>query len=147
MIRWESLHWMDGVVDIYMPDFKMWDDRLSLRYLKAKDYPEVARHVVKEMFRQVGDLKVDEDGIAKRGLLVRHLIMPDDVCDTESIMRFLADEVSPHTYINVMAQYHPDAKVISTDKYPEIRRRITTLEYMDAVESVKTAGLYRLDKR
>ncbi len=140
-----SLQILDGIIDIYMPDFKLWDAKLSLRYLKAKDYPEAARAAFKEMHRQVGDLKMDEQGIAKRGLLVRHLVMPDDIAGTPEIMSFLA-ELSPDTYVNVMAQYHPAGKV-SSDKYPEINRRITGAEYKDAVKVALDVGLWRLDER
>ena len=107
----ESLRLMDGVVDIYMPDFKVWDPGLSLRYLKARDYPEAARHALKEMHRQVGVLKMDENGLAKRGVLVRHLVMPAEIAGTAEIMRFLAEELSPDTYVNIMDQYRPEAKV------------------------------------
>ncbi len=103
----DSLHLLDGVVDIYMPDFKFWDPALSLRYIKAKDYAERACQVIREMHRQVGPLKMDESGIAKRGVLVRHLVMPGQIAGTESILRFLAEEVSPDTYVNVMDQYRP----------------------------------------
>jgi putative pyruvate formate lyase activating enzyme len=142
----ESLHQMDGVVDIYMPDFKIWDSRMALKYLLAKDYPETARRVIKEMHRQVGELKMDEHGLAKRGVLVRHLLMPGAVAGTREIMKFLAREVSPHTYVNVMAQYYPAGKV-SKEKYPEINRRITRQEYADAIADAQKAGLYRFDER
>ena len=141
----DSLHLMDGVVDIYMPDFKIWDSELSLRYLKARDYPEAARRVIKEMHRQVGVLKLDEHGLAKRGLLVRHLVMPEQIAGTEAIARFLAEALSPDTYINVMAQYHPAGKV-NAGKYAEINRRVTPAEVLAAIRSVQEAGLWRLDK-
>ena len=98
----DSLRLMDGIVDIYMPDFKYWDNDRSQKYLKAKDYPETARTVIREMHRQVGDLVLDENGLAKRGVLVRHLVMPDNVEDTENIMAYLAEEISRDTYINIM---------------------------------------------
>ncbi|NIN69594.1 MAG: hypothetical protein GTO63_33910 [Anaerolineae bacterium] len=129
-----------------MPDFKFWDDRLSLRYLKAKDYPGAARQAIKEMHRQVGALKFDENGIAKRGVLVRHLVMPGNVAGTESIMRFLAEEVSSDTYVNMMAQYRPAGKV-SAEKYAEINRRITTDEFEAAMLGARRAGLWRFDDR
>ncbi|MCS6831782.1 MAG: radical SAM protein [bacterium] len=141
----ESLRLLDGVVDIYMPDFKIWDPEKAHRYLKARDYPEVARRVIKEMHRQVGVLKFDENGLAKRGVLVRHLVMPGDVAGTERILRFLAEEVSPDTYVNVMAQYYP-AGVVSSERYPEINRRITSQEYWQAVRLAESLGL-RLDER
>jgi putative pyruvate formate lyase activating enzyme len=139
-----SLRLLDGIVDIYMPDFKFWDDRRSLRYLKAKDYPQTARRALREMHRQVGALMLDEDGIARRGLLVRHLVMPDDLAQTADIMRFLAQELSPDTFVNLMAQYRPAAKV-SSDKYPEINRPTTTQEYNQAARLAQQAGLWRFD--
>jgi len=142
----DSLRLMDGVVDIYMPDFKFWDPRLSLRYLKAKDYPDAAKAAIKEMQQQVGTLKFDENGLAKRGVLVRHLVMPGDIAGTRPIARFLAEEVSPNTFINLMAQYYPAGKVSPT-KYAEINRRIVNAEFQSAREAVKRAGLWRLDRR
>jgi putative pyruvate formate lyase activating enzyme len=142
----ESLRQMDGVVDIYMPDFKIWDSRMALRYLLAKDYPEAARRAIKEMHRQVGELKLDEHGLAKRGVLVRHLVMPGTVAGTREIMRFLAREVSPHTYVNVMAQYYPAGKV-SKERYSEINRHITSQEYTRALATAREAGLHRFDER
>ncbi len=142
----ESLRLLDGVVDIYMPDFKYWDAERSLRYLKARDYPEAARRAILEMHRQVGPLRFDETGLAKRGVLVRHLVMPDGAADTEAIMNFLAREVSPDTYVNVMAQYRPDGKV-NAEKYAEINRRTLHREHAEAVEMARRAGLWRLDER
>ena len=141
-----SLHLLDGIVDIYMPDFKFWDSRLSLRYLKAKDYPEVARRVVREMHRQVGPLKFDENGLARRGVLLRHLIMPGFVEETKAILRFLAEEVSPDTYINLMDQYHPAWKV-NEHTFQAINRRISRAEYEVACQFATEAGLWRLDER
>jgi len=141
----ESLAWLDGVVDIYMPDFKFWDAKLSLRYLKAKDYPAAARYALKEMHRQVGSLKFDEDGLAKRGVLVRHLVMPGMLSETTAILEFLAEEVAPDIYVNVMAQYHPAGKV-SGQKYTELHRPLTPAEYRQAVQIAAELGL-RLDER
>ncbi len=141
-----SLHLLDGIIDIYMPDFKLWDERLSLKYLKAKDYPAVARAALKEMHRQVGDLKVDERGLAKRGLLVRHLVMPGLPEETKAIMRFLADEVSRDTYVNVMAQYYPAGKVTAV-KYSELNRHLRRDEHRAALQAAAAAGLWRLDER
>jgi len=141
-----SLRLLDGIVDIYMPDFKMWDPDHSLRYLKAKDYPEAARSALKEMHRQVGPLKMDEKGIAKRGVLVRHLVMPGDVAGTPEIMRFLAEEVSPDTYVNVMPQYRPAGKV-SYEKYREINRPIIADELEEAYRVAREVGLWRFDER
>lgn len=141
----ESLALLNGVVDIYMPDFKFWDSGLSLRYLKAKDYPPAAAYALKEMHRQVGPLKFDEDGLAKRGVLVRHLVMPGMLAETRHILDFLAKEVAPDTYVNVMAQYHPAGKV-SAQKYAEINRPLAAPEYRRAVEIARELGL-RLDER
>ncbi len=142
----ESLRLLDGVVDIYMPDFKIWDPDLAHRYLLARDYPEAARQAIREMHRQVGDLKIDEHGLAKRGLLVRHLVMPGGVAGTAEIMQFLASEVSPHTYVNLMAQYYPAGRV-SSERFAEINRRITPQEYQEALAVARQAGLYRFDER
>jgi putative pyruvate formate lyase activating enzyme len=133
---------MDGVVDIYMPDFKIWESRMAVKYLAAKNYPETARRAIKEMHRQVGELKMDEHGIARRGVLVRHLVMPGRIAGTREIMEFLSREVSPHTYVNLMEQYAPAGKV-SPEKFPELNRRITAQEYADAVDSARKAGLSR----
>lgn len=141
----ESLRLLDGVVDIYMPDFKFWHPDQAQRYLRARDYPEVARRAILEMHRQVGVLKFDEHGLAKRGVLVRHLVMPGDVAGTEHILRFLAEQVAPDTYVNVMAQYYP-AGLVSSQKYPEINRRITPQEYWQAVRLAEELGV-RLDER
>ena len=142
----DTLKLLEGVVDIYMPDFKFWDSRLALTYLTAKDYPQAARAAFKEMHRQVGPLRMDENGVAKRGVLVRHLVMPGQLAETKAIMRFLAKEVSPDTYVNVMAQYRPAGKV-TREKYPEINRRLTNDEYQEAVSIAQEAGLWRFDER
>ncbi|MFQ5450298.1 MAG: radical SAM protein [Nitrospinaceae bacterium] len=141
----DSLHLMEGIVDIYMPDFKYWDGERSRKYLKARDYPQAARAVIREMHRQVGDLVFDEHGLARRGLLVRHLVMPGSP-DADPITRFLAREVSPHTYINLMSQYYPAGKV-SAEKYSEIARRITGGELEAAFQAARRNGLYRFDMR
>jgi putative pyruvate formate lyase activating enzyme len=139
----ESLALMDGIVDIYMPDFKLWTKASATRYLKAKDYPEVARAAVKEMHRQVGALQMAEGGLAERGLLVRHLVMPGLLEESREIFRFLA-ELSPETYVNVMGQYRPEYR---TAEYPEIDRRPTAREMAEAFRLAKEAGLSRFDER
>ncbi len=138
---------MDGVVDIYMPDFKVWHSERALKYLLARDYPEAARWVVKAMHDQVGELRVDEGGLALRGILVRHLVMPGLLEDTREIMRYLADEVSHDTYVNVMDQYYPAWKAKTREKFAEINRHITTDEFAQAVVAARQAGLWRLDSR
>ena len=142
----DSMRLMDGIIDIYMPDFKYWDNDRSKKYLKAKDYPETARAVIREMHRQVGDLLLDENGLAKRGVLLRHLVMPDNLEDTENIMAYIAREVSPNTYVNIMGQYFPAGKV-SESKYSEINRRPRQAEIETAESISRQYGLYRFDKR
>jgi putative pyruvate formate lyase activating enzyme len=142
----ESLRLMDGIVDIYMPDFKFWDEDCAKKYLKAKEYPEVARNAIKEMYRQVGALKFDENGIALRGLLIRHLVMPDCLDQSESIFRFLAEEISPYTFINIMDQYYPPGQV-NEKKYSEINHRTSVREYEQAMQLAKAAGITRFDQR
>jgi putative pyruvate formate lyase activating enzyme len=142
----DSLALLDGVVDIYMPDFKFWDAGLSLRFVKAKDYAVMACRAIREMHRQVGPLQMDESGLATRGLLVRHLVMPGGIAGTASIMRFLAEEVSPDTYVNVMHQYFPAGRV-SASQFVEINRRVTSVEYDAAIEAARDAGLWRIHER
>jgi putative pyruvate formate lyase activating enzyme len=140
----DSLALMDGVVDIYMPDFKFWDPEKARPYAKAPDYPEAARRAIREMHRQVGPLLLDEQGIAVRGVLLRHLVMPGGVAGTAQIMQWIARELSPETYVNLMAQYRPAGRV-STKQYSEINRSVSTEEFRQAREDFRTAGLHRLD--
>jgi putative pyruvate formate lyase activating enzyme len=142
----ESLELLDGVVDIYMPDFKYWDSEMARKYSKAPDYPEVARRTIKEMHRQVDDLVLDENGLARRGLLLRHLVMPENIAGTREVMRWIARELSPTTYVNLMAQYYSAGKV-SRQEYPEINRRLKPAEYEQALDEAWRAGLKRLDPR
>ena len=141
-----SLRLLDGVVDIYMPDFKFWDPQLAQRYLKAKDYPEAARRAVKEMHRQVGTLVLDKDGIAQRGVLLRHLIMPGCIEDSKAILRFVAGDVSAHTYVNLMDQYYPASRVDATH-FAEINRSVTRAEYDEVRAYAQGLGLRRFDTR
>jgi len=141
----DSLQLLDGIVDIYMPDFKFWDPALSLLYVKARDYPDAARRNIREMHRQVGVLQFDEDGLATRGVLVRHLVMPGEIAGTESIMRFLASEISPGTYVNVMDQYYPAGRV-SGSQFIEINRRTTPAEHHQALAIARAAGLTRIHR-
>ena len=140
----QSLKFLEGIFDIYMPDFKFWDPEMAGRYLKAPDYPERAREAIKEMHRQVGDLTMDEKGIALKGVLLRHLVMPGGVAGTREIMRFIADEISPNTYVNIMDQYHPCGLA---RKYPPLDRRITADEYEEALRAAREEGVTRLDRR
>ena len=138
----ESLRLMDGLVDIYMPDLKFWDPQKAKRYLKTEKYPEAARAAIKEMHRQVGDLVIDDRRLARRGLLVRHLVMPGFLDDTRQILRFLAEEISPHTFVNIMGQYHPAGKV-DARRYPEINRRPGYDELQRAHAYAREVGLRR----
>jgi putative pyruvate formate lyase activating enzyme len=140
----ESLRLLDGVVDIYMPDFKFWDADTTKWIMKAKDYPEVAKRTVKEMHRQVGDLVVGDDGLARRGLLIRHLVMPNQLAGTREVMRFLAQEISPNTYVNIMAQYRPEGRA---DRYELISRPVTRDEVTEAIDISREEGLWRFDER
>jgi putative pyruvate formate lyase activating enzyme len=140
----DSLALMDGIVDVYMPDFKLWSSELARRYLAKRDYPEVARHSLRDMHRQVGDLVLDEHGMARRGLIVRHLVMPGLLAETEAILRFIADELGPDTYVNVMAQYYPAGR---TGEFPEIDRHLYRAEFTRALELAEELGLRRLDAR
>jgi putative pyruvate formate lyase activating enzyme len=139
-----TLHLLDGVVDIYMPDFKFWEPDTAQRLAHASDYPEVARAAIKEMHRQVGALQLDENGLARRGVLVRHLVMPGDLAGTREIAGWLAKELSPDTYINVMDQYHPAGDAL---RHGDIARLITAAEFRDAVGEARRAGLHRFDER
>jgi len=141
-----SLALLDGVVDVYMPDFKYWDAARARRYLKAEDYPEVARRTVREMHRQVGPLTFDQNGLAVRGVLVRHLVMPDATDDAAAIFEFLASEVSSDTYVNVMAQYRP-AGSVEEGRLPELCRPTAGGEVRAARAAAEHAGLWRFDER
>ncbi len=138
----EAIKLLDGVVDIYMPDFKYADLEMSLRFSKAKDYPAVAKAVIKEMHRQVGDLVTDESGIALRGLLLRHLVLPEGIAGTREVVRFIAEEISKNTYINIMDQYYPCYKAFD---HPPLDRRITREEFREAIRLAREAGLTRID--
>jgi putative pyruvate formate lyase activating enzyme len=140
----ETLRLLDGVVDIYMPDFKFWDPQVAKDFCQAEDYPEIARQAVKEMHRQVGDLVTDEAGVARRGLLVRHLVLPDRLAGTKEIMDFLAREISSRTYVNVMGQYRPCGRAV---EHPSLRKFLTALEHEQAQQQAREAGLTRLDRR
>lgn len=138
----KTLKLLDNIVDIYMPDIKYSNNKIAKKYSLVNNYWEVAKKAVREMHSQVGDLMIDENGIAGRGLIVRHLILPNNLAGTEKVMRFLA-AVSKDTYLNIMDQYHP---VHEAGILHEINRRITTDEYRQAVEIAKTKGLHRFDK-
>ncbi|MBN1547054.1 MAG: radical SAM protein [Syntrophaceae bacterium] len=139
----ETLRLLEGIVDIYMPDFKFWDNCWGERFCHVSDYRERVCAAIREMHRQVGDFEIGADGIARRGLLVRHLVMPGDIAGTEDVMCFLAQEISIETYVNIMAQYHPAGGAM---RDPLISRRITRKEYDLAVQAVRKVGLRRLDE-
>jgi putative pyruvate formate lyase activating enzyme len=137
----ESLQLLDGIIDIYMPDFKFWDSNVAEEICNAPDYPEKSQSAIKEMFRQVGDL-LTEEGIARRGLLVRHLVMPNELAGTKEIMHFLANEISTETYINIMPQYRPCGTAVN---HHDLSRTITNDEFESAIEIARLEGLHRLD--
>ncbi|MCP4204578.1 MAG: radical SAM protein [bacterium] len=143
-----SLALLDGLVDIYMPDFKFWSNDSSKRLAKAEDYPERARAAISEMHRQVGPLRFGPDGTARRGVLVRHLVMPGQVEETKAILRWLSEELSPDTYVNIMGQYRPQYQVGATGrdgnaKHADIDRRPATRELRTAYDAARRAGLWR----
>jgi putative pyruvate formate lyase activating enzyme len=138
----ETLKILDGVFDIYMPDYKYTDPEPAKKYSSAEDYPVIVKEAIKEMHRQVGDLVMDHNGIALRGLIVRHLVLPEGLAGTEEVVRFLAEEISPDTYTNIMAQYYPCYKA---QEHPPLDRRTSTAEYRRAVKAAEDAGLVRLD--
>jgi putative pyruvate formate lyase activating enzyme len=137
-----TLHILEGVIDIYMPDFKFWDKDSAKLLAKAPDYPQLAREALKEMHRQVGDLSLDRDGLAVSGVLVRHLVMPGSLDETEEIMHFLAS-ISRNMYVNVMEQYRPCYKAYN---YPRISNSLSRQEYKEALILARNAGLKRLEQ-
>jgi putative pyruvate formate lyase activating enzyme len=139
----EALRVLDGVIDIYMPDMKYGDSSMARRYSKVRDYVAVNRAAVKEMHRQVGDLVLDAHGIARRGLLVRHLVLPERIAGTAQVLAFLAREISADTYVNLMDQYYPCYRA---DEYPPLDRPISADEYRDALRLAERYGLKRLDQ-
>ena len=138
----ETLRLLDGIVDIYMPDMKYADETLARKYSRITDYPAANRAAVKEMHRQVGDLVLDEEGIAQRGLLIRHLLLPEDIAGTKEIIAFIAEEISSSTYLNIMDQYRPD---YNARDHPKLLKRITREEYQRALDWARQAGLERLE--
>ena len=140
----EIIKLLDGIVDIYMPDYKYMDGEMAAKYSSgAGDYPERAAAAIEEMHRQVGELVVDENGIALRGLIIRHLVMPNNIAGTDKFVRWVAEKLTKSTYVNILAQYRPEHKAF---QYPEIARRLTWLEYQQALRWAREAGLTRLDQ-
>jgi len=136
----EVIQLLEDIVDIYMPDAKYMDEKWAKEFSNAHDYPEVIKKVLKEMHRQVGDLKTNSLGIAERGLLIRHLVMPKGVASSETVLKFIAEEISIHSYVNIMDQYRPEYRA---HEYSEINRRISYKEYAEAVQTAKRVRLYR----
>lgn len=141
----EILKFFDGVVDIYLPDFKYWDPKMSKKYSQgAESYPEITKKAILEMHRQVGVAKPAKDGIIYRGLIIRHLVMPNNVSGSESILTWIAENLPKDTYVNIMPQYTPYYKAFD---YPEIARRVTPEEYKKVVKKARELGLTNLDVR
>lgn len=140
----ETLRQLDGIVDIYMPDMKYASGTHAKKYSHVRNYPALNQEAVREMHRQVGDLLIDEHGLASRGLLVRHLVLPRNLAGTRQVVQFLAHEISRNTYLNLMDQYRP---AYNAHRYPEINRRISSIEFNKALKMAEEAGLTRLDQR
>lgn len=136
----KTIRLLDGVVDIYMPDMKYGSNETARKYSQAPDYWTINKKAVREMHQQVGDLEINKNGIAKRGLLVRHLVLPNEISDSKKILKFLAEEISKDTYVNIMRQYRPCYRA---SEYPELNRRIKGGEYNKVVERAKKLGLHR----
>ena len=136
----ETLKLLEGIFDIYMPDIKYSNSDVAEKYSGAPDYFEVAKKALKEMHRQVGDLKIDKNGIAYRGVLVRHLVLPNDLSGSKDILKFIAEQISKETYVNIMDQYHPEYKAL---EFEELNRRITLSEYEKVINIARKFGLHR----
>ena len=139
----ETLELLDGIVDIYMPDMKYSDKKTAEQLSGVKDYPSINKAAIREMHHQVGDLQIEESGVARRGLLVRHPVLPNQLAGTKEIVRFLAREVSTSTYLNVMAQYHPCHQAFTI---PLLSRPVLKKEFDEAIKLAHQQGLDRLDK-
>jgi putative pyruvate formate lyase activating enzyme len=139
-----TLELLDGLIDIYMPDLKFWENETGRKYADAPDYPDISRAAVREMHRQVGDLQIDQDGIARQGLLIRHLLMPGGLEETKAILEFIARHISTDTYVNVMDQYRPCG---TADSFAELRSTISHEQYSEALDYARKIGLERLDQR
>jgi putative pyruvate formate lyase activating enzyme len=143
-----ALGLLDGVIDIYMPDMKYASQQTARVYSKVSRYPQINQAAVKEMHRQVGDLQIDERGLALRGLLVRHLVLPKGLAGTDAIVRFIAEQISTNTYLNLMDQYRPEYNVRSNpNQFPKLAHPLSRQEYQAALEMAQVAGLQRLDQR
>jgi putative pyruvate formate lyase activating enzyme len=140
----EALQLLDGIIDIYMPDMKYGDSEKAHHFSHVRNYVEVNRAAVREMHRQVGDLTLDDNGIAQRGLLIRHLVLPENISGTDKVLAFVAEEISSETYLNLMDQYRPCYRA---DENPPLDRRIMSREFSQALAWADNLGLHRLDKR
>jgi putative pyruvate formate lyase activating enzyme len=140
----DTLQLLDGIFDIYMPDFKFTSVESAATYSDAPDYPQITKAALKEMYRQVGDLETDNEGIALRGILVRHLVLPAGLAGTREAMRFLAKEISPNTYVNIMDRYHPCGNLIP--KGSLLDRQITSDEFREAVQIAQEEDITHLDR-
>ncbi|MBN1932784.1 MAG: radical SAM protein [Desulfobacterales bacterium] len=138
----KTLKLLEGVIDIYMPDFKFWDPKVAVRTAQASDYPEMARKSLIEMHRQVGDLVIDETGLAIRGLLIRHLVLPNGLAGTREIMRFIASKISTRSYVNIMSQYRPCGRASDVE---ELSGFLSQKEYEKALQDARKEGITRLD--
>jgi len=138
----ETLSILDGIVDIYMPDMKYDDEETARELSGIENYPEINKAAIKEMYRQVGNLKINGEGVAQQGLLVRHLVLPQGLAGTKGIVNFLSKEISRNTYVNIMAQYHPCHKAF---QIPNLGRRVSSTEFREALSLAQEAGLSRMD--
>jgi putative pyruvate formate lyase activating enzyme len=138
----EALALLNGVIDIYMPDMKYGDEKLARKYSHVRDYVRVNQAAVREMYRQVGDLVINAEGLAERGLLVRHLVLPNGISGVETVLKFLAEEISPNTYLNLMGQYHPCYRA---GEHPGLDRPVMRSEFSEALAIARHHGLQRLD--
>jgi putative pyruvate formate lyase activating enzyme len=136
----EMIKLWEGIIDIYMPDMKYSHPEMSKKYSSAIDYPEINHKIIKEMARQTGNLKINEEGIAYKGLLIRHLVLPEDISGTHNILRFISEEISTKTYISLMSQYFPAHKAST---FTSLKRRINGTEYKKAKDSMNYFGLHR----
>jgi putative pyruvate formate lyase activating enzyme len=139
-----TLSLLEGVFDIYMPDFKFWNSEIATKTCDAPDYPEMARKAIIEMHRQVGDLVVDDSGIAQRGLLIRHLVLPNGLAGTRDIMRFISTQISKNSYVNIMPQYRPCGRAANM---AELSAPLTGEEFDAALDAAKEEGIRKLDQR
>jgi len=138
----DTLKLLDGVIDVYMPDFKFWDPDVSEKLCGLRDYPEIARQAVLEMHRQVGDLKINGQGLAIQGLLLRHLLLPSGLGGTYDIMKFISEAISPDTYVNIMPQFKPFYR---SKEVRELLNPITEDDYAEALQTARELGIHRID--